>query len=428
MKLLQKTIRLYLLYSVFILLVTIPVFYYVIQNIIRESVDEDLLSRKTALQENITARLRLQPGDSLVFLDQDLELQSSLIREPFDSFSTEELFDVREKEMIPHRFLRANFLVNGQPYLMQLRTSLLETDDLVRSLVKVQALLLLLLLGGLIIINRHLSKWIWKPFYHTLGKLREFNIEKEPGIELPSSPVTEFNLLNEAVTDLTGRAHQSFTLQKEFTENASHEMQTPLAVLQSKLELLMQTSPLNQEQAGLIDALADAAVRMTRLNKSLLLLTKIENNQFPDKEELMLTQMLEEFSTLYQAQVQQKHLALEFFFQHEVVLIANKVLIEILLSNLFGNAIRHNRENGRIETHLSENKLLIRNSGVNHSLDADKLFHRFQKESTDSNSIGLGLEMSKKICALYGYHLSYQFENNLHEFILDFSAGALPKQ
>ena len=421
MNLLQKTIRNYFVYSIVVLLVAVPVFYFVIQSIVREDTDEDLMATKEMLKPKISDALLTNTIGQLKFLDQDISISVSTYTKEFDSLTTIEEYDSVSKELVPHRILTSHFMANGKPCLLQVKTSLVDNEDLIQSIVKVQGILLLLLLTGLIIINRSLSKRIWKPFYTTLDKLRNYKVEQHAAFALAKSSVNEFNDLNTSLEELTGRTHKTFISQKEFTENASHEMQTPLAVFQSKLELLMQTSPLNEEQAQLMGDLGDASQRMVRLNKSLILLTKIENNQFAEKENVSLNNILENFVQQYQPQAQEKQISIHSKMQQEVMLKANKMLIEILVSNLLGNAIRHNYINGTILILSEHNKLTIQNTGKPSALDEQNFFKRFQKDSSDNNSIGLGLEIVKQICNLYGFFITYQYSDGMHSFNIQFS-------
>ncbi len=418
MKLLQKTIRSYFIYSVIILLVAIPVFYIVIQGIVREDVDEDLMNTKEILKPKIADALLNNTIGQLNFLDHDITVSVSTALKEFDTLTTIEIFDTVAKELVPYRVLTSQFIVNGKPCMLQIKTSLVDNDDLIASIVKVQIILLLLLLAGLFIINRNLSKKVWMPFYTTLNKLRNYKVEHHEPLALSKSAITEFNDLNKSLQELTERTHQSYISQKEFTENASHEMQTPLAIFQSKLELLMQTTPLNEEQAGLMSDLADAGQRMARLNKSLLLLTKIENSQFADKENISLNTCIENFILLYQPQINEKLIIVEYEASTNEIIHANTALIEILISNLLGNAIRHNNVGGSIKVQLLSGELILENTGRQTALDETKIFQRFQKESTDNNSIGLGLEMVKKVCSINNYDVNYKFLNNLHRFTI----------
>lgn len=423
MKLLQKTVRLYFIYSVFILLVAIPVFYFVMQSIVTEDVDEDLIFSKENLKPKIADALLKHDMSQLQFLDHDIRISVSPYTKPSDSLATIIMYDSISDEMVPHRQLTSHFTLNGQPCMLQMSTSLVDKDELIKSIVQVQAILLLLLLAGLFFINRNFSKKIWKPFYKTLDKLRQYKVEQHAPLVLGKSSVNEFNDLNHSLEELTERTYQTYTGQKKFTENAAHEMQTPLAIFQSKVELLMQTTPLNEEQAQLIGDLGDATHRMDRLNKSLVLLTKIENHQFPGIEAVSLNSIIDNLVQEYHPQAMEKELYIQRFFQDAVIVKANKALIEILVANLLGNAIRHNHTGGSINVCLQKNKLILQNSGRPAALDEHTIFGRFQKESTDSASIGLGLEITKQVCNLYGFSIQYQYLDGLHNFTVHFPAS-----
>ena len=204
--------------------------------------------------------------------------------------------------------------------------------------------------------------------------------------------------------------------QKEFTENASHEMQTPLAVLQGKLDLLMQTNPLSQEQSELITDLVDVNHRMNRLNKTLLLLSKIENNQFTEIEEISLKQVLEKLIEQYRFQAEQKNITITNNFINDIPITANRMLIEIMLGNFLSNAIKHNTLNGTII--ITGSEICFKNTGVAYELDKDKIFQRFQKQTASNNSTGLGLPIATKIAALYHFRVQYKYTNALHQFTL----------
>ncbi|MEO6731377.1 MAG: HAMP domain-containing sensor histidine kinase [Ferruginibacter sp.] len=416
MKLLQKTIRSYFIYSCIILVVAIPVFYFVIQSIVQEDVDEDLVATKENLRPKIAKALEAHKINQLQFLDHDITVSLSTHAEEFDAFNTIEIYDSIAKEMVPHRVLTTHMNVNGTPCLLQVKISMVDKDELIKSIVQVQVLLLILLLTGLFVINRRLSEKIWKPFYNTLDKLRNYKVEDHEPLALGKSSINEFDDLNRSLEGLTDRTHQAYIGQKEFAENAAHEMQTPLAVFQGKLELLMQTLPLNEEQAILMGDLADASQRMVRLNKSLVLLTKIENYQFAGKENVCLNEVISDLISQFEPQVIEKKLSFDVDLKEEVCLQANRTVIEILISNILGNTIRHNYPKGRVVILLKENILTVQNTGRAGALEEQKIFTRFQKESTDSTSIGLGLEIVKKICNLYGFAISYQFVNDLHSF------------
>ena len=311
MKLLSKSIRSYLIYAAIVLLVAIPVFYFVIQRIVKEDVDESLMAHKEQIVSKLEDVIHHDPFSFLEAFEPNLTLTAAKTSKPYDSLYTITIYDKVSDENIPYRVLESNILIKDTPYVIKLKSSLLDSKDLIQSIVIVMAVLLLLIIAGLIIINRSISKKIWRPFYTTLDKLHHYRVDKTEPMMFDKTAIDEFADLNNTITSLSQRNQKVYLSQKEFTENASHEMQTPLAIFQNKLELLMQTNPLSPEQAGLMEELANANQRMNRLNKSLLLLTKIENNQFLDKEPVSLKELLDKLIEQYKFQADKKNIIIE---------------------------------------------------------------------------------------------------------------------
>jgi signal transduction histidine kinase len=420
MQLLKKTIASYFIFSAILLLAAIPVFYYALKTMMINSVDENLIATKTRVLPKLRNAAANHNESSLSFSDYEIIFEKELPNKKGDSIYDFDMAGTSANKLSPGRLLSSHFVINQESYSLQIRTSLVDKILLIKRIVLVVIILLIVLLLGLLMINRMLTKKIWQPFYNTLKHLQEYRVDKQPVLKLEHAPVTEFNDLNEAIEQLAQRDYQAYASQKEFTENASHEMQSPLAVFQSKLELLMQTKPLNEEQASLITDLANASKRMSRLNKSLILLTKIDNNQFLEKEKISVNDMLQKLLQQYEFQIKQQSIQCTFNNATDITIEANKTLIEILLGNLLSNAIRHNVQDGSIQIVCKEKELVIQNSGKPSSLDTEKLFQRFQKESPDSNSIGLGLEIVKKICTLNHCSIQYQFIHQMHIFSLHF--------
>ncbi|MBX2922062.1 MAG: HAMP domain-containing histidine kinase [Chitinophagaceae bacterium] len=419
MKLLNRSIQSYLLYAVGIFIISVPLFYFVIQQIISNDVDKVLRLQKAEIVKRIE---RISDRDPFAILDAfgpDIIFNRLQVYRSYDSLYTVQKTNPATQYPVSYRILESNILIRGLPYKIVVQNSLVNSQDLIKSIVLIMALLLGLIIGGLLLINRRLSKKIWHPFNNTLAQLQQFRVDNPEPIRLPRTGIDEFNDLNNAIVTLSENNRRLYALQKEFTENASHEMQTPLAVLQSKLELLMQTNPVTEEQAALIGELSDAAQRMSRLNKTLLLLTKLDNNQFADKEEVNMKEVVEKIIHQYNEAISAKKLQLTLAPLEQVYCNMNKTLAEILVSNLLSNAIRHNIPSGELSVTLRRQALTVKNSGQGKPLDETKIYTRFQKNSADSNSIGLGLGIARKICELNGFTLQYHFQNGLHCFIAD---------
>ena len=225
--------------------------------------------------------------------------------------------------------------------------------------------------------------------------------------------------MNKAIEQLADRNYKSYLSQKEFTENAAHEMQTPLAIFQSKLELLMQTKNLSEEQAILMASLSEATSRLSKLNKALLLLSKIENNQFTEDETVDVTALTNKLIDIFNKQATTDEILFKTTFLNHLSISFNPTLIDILLSNLISNAIKHNPGRGLIEISISGRQWKISNPG-SPLISPDRIFERFQKGTSSQASTGLGLAIVKKISDTNGIAIQHEYENNWHSFTIRF--------
>jgi signal transduction histidine kinase len=420
MKLLDRTVRNYVIFSALLLVVCTPLFYFSIERLFVHKMDQELLSHKEEFHEILPllkteADLRFFSlmNDEFLLKEVDHKIEND------DSLFTISIFNDEEKEMQPYRILRTSVVIQNKPYALQIQESMVNSTDLVFAIAAIQATLITLLLIGLILINRKLSRTIWNPFYTILDKLKKYQIDKDPSIDLPQSSTAEFRDLSSAISQLVKRSHEVFQSQKEFTENASHELQTPLAISRSKLELLAQTRELTQEQAELVESLLDAMDRITRLNKDLLLLSKIENRQFFDVETIKLKTIVAKCKEAYSRQAQEKEITVKSSFAESAVIKANPVLIEVLISNLISNAIRHTAKSGIVILEGTRDHIVVANAGV--PLEhPEKMFQRFHRESRTTFGSGLGLSIVKKVCDVAGYEIAYTYMSPMHKFKISF--------
>ena len=419
MRLLNRTTLNYLIYSIVVLLVVTPVFYFVIDQLFTNDVDETLLLQKQEIQyrfQKIKSESELQVWADL---DGDVRVEPSNGKLYPDSIFNLVQYDSLADEMEPYRILSSTVMLGIKPYHITARISLVESEDLIEAIVVTQAIVLVALLAGILIINGWVSKRIWKPFYDTLGKLENFEVEKTPFLKFGSSSIKEFNDLNKAIEQLADRNYKSYLSQKEFTENAAHEMQTPLAIFQSKLELLMQTKNLSEEQAILMASLSEATSRLSKLNKALLLLSKIENNQFTEDETVDVTALTNKLIDIFNKQATTNEILFKTTFLNNLSISFNPTLIDILLSNLISNAIKHNPGRGLIEISISGRQWKISNPG-SPLISPDRIFERFQKGTSSQASTGLGLAIVKKISDTNGIAIQHEYENNWHSFTIKF--------
>ncbi|WP_412850881.1 sensor histidine kinase [Chryseobacterium sp. PMSZPI] len=415
MKLITYISRRYIIYAILILLIAIPIFYFSLQYLMLKSLDENMNHQKVWIEKQLKTTI----PDNFISFENSIIVRPSNNLKIFDSIYNKPVFIPDDNETVMHRILLSNTIVNGKPYEIRIQKSMIEDEDLLNSILILQFILVAALLIGLMIINFQLSKKLWQPFNDIVNKLNLYRVDNDDSYKFIPTNIEEFNNLGNSIKDLTKRNQKLYKTQKEFTENASHELQTPIAVMQSKLELLMQTSPISEDQAELIEEIAIAGNKMQRLNRTLLLLTKIENNQFPTTEKIGIQKIIQKLLSQYEEPAQEKGLQWNLSLDHEIEIIANPSLIDILIGNILSNAIRHS-ENGQTISIKTEEQNLIISNPAKKELNREELFQRFKKQSENTNSIGLGLEMSKKICDLYQYDIQYHFANQQHVFSIHF--------
>jgi signal transduction histidine kinase len=272
----------------------------------------------------------------------------------------------------------------------------------------------------LIAFNYFLSKKIWKPFYKSLNSIENFDLQNSKKPEFGESNIIEFEKLNEALNRMSEKMLKDFSLQKEFSENASHEIQTPLAIIKSKLELLIQSENYTEEQAKLIQDISDTVNRLSRINQALLMMTKIENKQFPVKEDLDLGLVIRKHLQNFEELIAEKDIETKTNLQPSYCISMNPLLADMLVTNLISNAIKHNVSHGKFFISQTANSIIFKNTGDPLTFDPDLIFDRFRKDRQHPDSLGLGLSIVKKIAESSNIRIEYSYENEMHIFKLIF--------
>jgi signal transduction histidine kinase len=301
------------------------------------------------------------------------------------------------------------------------RLNIHETRKIIKSANLLQFFLFFCLMFGFVLVTRVVYKKLWKPFYLTLREIEQFNIRKNEVPQFQETSIQEFRQLNDALGKLVSNNLQAYKIQKEFTENASHEMQTPLAVFQSKLDILLQQSNLSKEQLLIIQSLYNVTSRLVRINKNLLLLAKMDNLQFLDTEALNVPVVVADSLSFFTEQAEANTIRIETdIATGDCIVQSNKTLLESLINNLITNAIKHNLPEGIIHISFQNRCLVIENTGVSKELDKTTLFRRFGRMSKTTKGSGLGLAIVQQICTLYQWQIEYRYADSRHQFIIIF--------
>lgn len=421
--LLSKTTKPFLIYVLVVLMISIPVYYVVVDTIWKSELDEhnQIIVEKTAYEFN---QLKLSDKE----LEEGLGLWNHIQPETNiekisgdhikgDSVYTNErhLPFISEQKKERYRCLKKVVYIHNKPYLFTIQTNIEETHETIAVIAMIAIFFFVMIVVGLLYLNRRLSVSVWKPFRATLDQLKTFQLNNQTKIQFAASDTTEFEELNQSLYKLIEHNVSVYKTQKEFTENASHELQTPLAILKNKLDLLLQDQNLTEKQYRIVEEMNKALSRSSRINKNLLLLAKIENNQFDNSESIQFDHLLHQSIDILQEHFEQKNIKVLEIIGSDILVNGNSSLTEIMINNLIINAIRHTSSDGFITIQLTDSVFEISNSGTG-PLNTDLLFKRFSKLSTVHNGSGLGLSIIQEICKFHHWTISYRFENNHHFF------------
>ena len=313
----------------------------------------------------------------------------------------------------------SSYKIQGKHYYISAYNFIAEPDEILEGIIASLAVTLVILLLFVVLASRQISKVILSNFNRTLKTIQGFNLKQKNRIKLTHTRTREFKELNQFLEKMTNKALDDYRSLKEFSENASHELQTPLAIIRGKLELLMQTR-IDEKQASLIEGIQNAVQKLSAVNQSLILLTKLENQEYPVKEKMNFSHFVNAEIESFHELVEMKSLRLTTKIEPEVYLSLNPVLADILFTNLFTNAIRHNLMNGSIDVTLSSSGLSVKNTGDPPKVATQELFKRFKKDKQSSESTGLGLAIVKQICDLNNFRAGYEYTSGHHELIIRF--------
>ncbi|MGU9938128.1 sensor histidine kinase [Empedobacter brevis] len=335
-------------------------------------------------------------------------------------FSNEMVYMEYDEDMEPYRVLRTGFYDKDNfPYMLEIRTSTVEEDDLIYDLSISLVALYVFILISILLINHFGLRKAFKPFDQIISQLRKYEVgNKEKPIHVVTN-VKEFSFLQNEIQRMINRNDEVFNSQKLFIENASHELQTPLTIAMNKLDLLIEESDLGEkEMLSLVDT-KQTLWRMVNLNKSLLMLSRIENNQYKNNEEVNFTRLTKDLLEDYESILEVAEIKVTTNFKADFMIDFNLDLARILISNLIRNAIKHNNEEKLIQIELDSNQFMISNTGKNYSLDTNVIYNRFYKQGTSEGNNGLGLSIVETIIKnQQKLKLNYRYEAPFHQFVL----------
>lgn len=418
MKLLTKSTMYFFLFSILVMMAGGTVLYFSIRRVIYRQIDNSLITEKIIIQDQLEQTDTI-PDFAAAFGHQ---IEVKLLNSPVKI--TQVIKDTLIYDSDSGRYLlfRSIFFSGNtkerKGYTISIYQTLSENQELLKDISLYMSFLFLSLLIISILLNYLISRNLWRPFYFSVDEAAKFDILSDKPITLPKTDIIEFRELNNVIEQMTNKMRIDYLNLKEYNENAAHEIQTPLAVIRAKMEILMQNKSLKKDSIDLIRSINEATTKLFKLNQGLLLISKIENQYFHDIKGISLRQIVETGLDNYKEILGLKNIIVEIKASSPAIVQMNDVLADVLISNLLSNAVRYNIDNGFIRCEINERFIAISNSGLPFKGDTESLFLRFHKVSEHTHSVGLGLSIVKKIADNYNMKISYSCVDNIHELKL----------
>ena len=410
MKLLTKTSLNFISASVIFFLVGSIAMYFSVRNIIAEDLKDRLLQQQKDFFYNADQNKLSDLSSKLVFIQiNDKKIVSS--------FSDTVL--IVNDSYILYRKLQFSYLLDKQYYYVSILQNQSQSDLLIKKIVIMNVGFAMLFFLIMFFVNRHSIKSALKVFYSTIRKLEDFELSKLQTLNLETAEVHEIKKLNEVFEKMATQIYNDFEVQKEYTENVSHELQTPLAIISSKADELMQADNLSKEQMEQLAILLETTNRLSKINQALIFLTKIDNRFYTQESSFSLNDLIKEKLQIFDSALQEKDLKLKLDLLDITHICMNPYLAETLIINLIKNAIIHNVSGGVLRIHLSNNTLIISNSGSPLSFSENDIFKRFIRSEDSKKNLGIGLSIVQRICELYNFKIAYSYKIE-HQFKIIF--------
>jgi len=418
MKLSTRYNRINITSSIFIFLIGCLAFYFVLSYVLIRQLDKSLRSERTEILQ-YTAEHNELP-EIVNTTEQQIQFEPSASFSNQSVYASNKVWMAHENEFELSRSLTFGLSVGGKNYKAIVTKSQMEAEELLKLMIAIATIMIGIIIAANFTINKIILRKLWQPFYHTIANIGAFQLSKKQTLQLPATKIEEFDLLNSSFNTMAKTVATEYESLKEFTSNAAHEMQTPLAIIANATDSLMQDDIVLKHHHQSIATIEQSVTKLSKLHQSLLLLAKIENQHFSLTETVnwhdLIAQKLQELQELITAQKIQLHTLTQpqstQFHAH---------LADIILSNLLNNAIRYNSQNGSIVVQLTNKQLVVANTSLLPDLDASKVGNRFYRHpATKANGNGLGLSIVKQICEVANYQFQYSYIAQQHVFTIVF--------
>ena len=410
-RLIKKTSKTFLYTGLVLAILSSVALFFYTKSLLQEEVEEVLYSTEARVADALKNN-RIQYSLPPVTEVREVEtLKKEILKDTL-------IYNPSKDEMEIFRELSTYKKINGKNYQITIRNMEVESEDFLLAIVVSNITIFVLAFIFLFYFNTTRNLKLWSPFFSNLDQMKRFSLTSKESLNLVDSDVLEFSELKNEIEILTNKVKNDYENLKHFTEDVSHEMQTPLAIIQAKIDNLINEQEISDKQFEQVSSIQKDIQRLKQLNKRITTLTKIDNNQFVNVENVNLTELINEkvesFTELQMAN-------LFHVTNDELQVSMDAYLADILINNLISNAVKYTKNKDVISIITNKSTLVISNVGEQALAHPDKLFQRFYRESNGNQSTGLGLAIVKKICDLYSFKISYKFEGEHHVFSIDFS-------
>jgi len=409
-RLIRKTSQTFFWISLFLILISTPILYFYVKIFLQGEVEEELYSRTAAVETLLLENKHPYSLPPTTEIEEAHSLRNPILKDTM-------IYDPSQVEMEEFRELTSFKEIGGKNYKITVRNLVVESDNILIAVVLSYMVIFLLVFTFFFYLNRARNKNLWLPFFTNLKRMKDFSVTSPKPIEFMDSEILEFSELKDEIKNLTDKGRTDYLNLRQFVEDVSHELQTPMAMILAKIENAINEDELNEIQYAHLDEIQKDVQRIAQYNKRLALLSKIENRQFTNPKPLYIDEIIKyrirDFEEMF-------YIRFDYNEREKLPVEMDPYLADILCNNLLSNAVKHRLKNSNVVVELNKNTLRVSNQGLHPVLQPDKLFSRYYKESRKIRSTGLGLAIVQKICLLYGFKISYVFEEGYHVFQVKF--------
>lgn len=409
--LIRKTSITFFWVSLILMLLSTLGLYYYLRILLQGEVEEELRSTEARIESSLLDNGTMYQLPPMVEIQKVPVMGKEILKDTV-------IYDPSQDEMEEFRELSTFSTLEGETYMITVRALVVESDSILMAVVLSYLIIIFLVFVSLFYLNRSRNQKIWYPFFHNLRQMKQFSITSESNISLMDSEIMEFSDLKSEITLLTNKVRSDYRNLKQYTEDVSHEMQTPLAIIQAKIENVINSEfDLEEGQFDQLTSIQKDIQRLSQMTKRLTLLTKIENSQFGNVEPLDIAKLMED-TVLDFSEISTNAVVMEV--THSILVFMDSYLANVLCNNLVSNAIKYSEGKNAILVKSGPREIAISNSGNQALKQPEQLYDRFYREADGAKATGLGLALVKRICDLYGFEVTYRYLEGRHMFTVYF--------